>query len=195
MWPTAVPLLGLVNLVERRLHRSGRIDVLQLHLIDADPHCVFGRKRLHLGQRFRFDLLSADRNHLVHCAIADDFPHYGFGNVAEGPPRFPNVEKEFNGIRDAVLNHPFHQCGVQVTRHHLRFLLCVARSLMRIGGARGREPEFLFQLPFDRNDCRHINAQRQLEKQSRGNVFEILTETLHDSDGIARHGVIGRPCA
>jgi hypothetical protein len=77
---------------------SGRIDVLQLHLIDADPHCVFGRERLHFGQRFRFDLLSADGNHLVHGAIADHFPHYGFGNIAEGSPRLPNVEKVFGGI-------------------------------------------------------------------------------------------------
>src|SRR5260370_29614982 len=92
---------------------------------------------------FRFDLLSADGNHLVHGAIADHFPHYGFGNIAEGSPRLPNVEKVFGGIRDAVLNHPFHQCRVQVTGYHLRFPLCVARSLIRIGGAWGPEPEFL----------------------------------------------------
>ena len=159
------------------------------------PIAYFVDERLHLGQRFRFDLLSADGNHLVHGAIADDLPHYGFGNIAEGSPRFPNVEKEFNGIRDAVLNHPFHQCGVQVTRHHLRFPLSVARSLIRIGGAWSREPEFLLQLPFDGNDCRHINAQRQLEMQSRRNLLEILSETLHDSDRVARHSVIGRPCA
>src|SRR5262249_30691347 len=66
-----------------------------------------------------------------------------FGDIAEGSPRLPNVEKEFGGIRDAVLNHPFHQCGVQVTSYHLRFALCVARYLIRIGSARGPEPEFL----------------------------------------------------
>src|SRR5713101_2711229 len=60
-----------------------------------------------------------------------------------------NVEKEFDRIGDAVLDHPFHQRGVQVARHHLRFLLALARNLIRIGGARGREPEFLLQLPFD----------------------------------------------
>ncbi len=27
------------------------------------------------------------------------------------------------------------------------------------------------------------------------NVLEILAEPLHDSDRVARHGVIGRPCA
>jgi hypothetical protein len=31
---------------------------------------------------------------------------------------------------------------------------------LRIGGACGREPEFLLQLPFDGNDGRRINAQR-----------------------------------
>src|SRR4029077_15768941 len=81
----------------------------------------------------------------------DHFPHYGFGNIAEGSPRLPNVEKVFGGIRDAVLNHPFHQCGVQVTCHHLRFSLVVAGNLIRIGGVCGREPEFLLQLPFDGN--------------------------------------------
>src|ERR1700738_3117474 len=187
-------LLGLVDLVERRLHRFGRIDVLQLHLIDADPHCVFGRERLHLGQRLRFDFLSADGNHLVHGAIADDLLHDGFGKSAEGSPRFSNVEKEFDGIGDTVLNYPFHQYGVQVTRHHLRFSLAVTGNLIRISGARSREPEFLLQLPFDGNDGRDINAQRQLEMQSRRNVLEILTEPLHDSDRVAWHSVIGRPC-
>ena len=93
------------------------------------------------------------------------------------------------------MNYPFHQYGVQVTRHHLRFSLAVAGSLIRIGGARGREPEFLLQLPFDGNDGRDINAQRQLEMQSRRNILEILSETLDDGDRVARHGVIGRPCA
>ena len=40
----------------------------------------------------------------------------------------------------------------------------------------------LLQLPFDGNDGRRINAQRQLEMQSRRNNLEILSETLHDSD-------------
>src|SRR3546814_15674375 len=31
--------------------------------------------------------------------------------------------------------------------------------------------------------------------QSRRNVLEIFAETLHDRDGVARHSVIGRPCA
>src|SRR6266404_3210789 len=44
-------------------------------------------------------------------------------------------KREFDGIGDAVLNHPFHQYGVQVTRHHLRFPLAVAGNLIRIGGA------------------------------------------------------------
>ena len=118
-------LLGLVDLVERLLHRLGRVDVLQLHLVDADPHCVFGREFLHLGQRFRFDFLAADGNHLVHGAIADDFPHHGFGNIAQGFTRLPHLEQEFNGIRDAVLHHPFHQCGIQVTGYHLGFPLSV----------------------------------------------------------------------
>ena len=124
-----------------------------------------------------FDFLSADGNHLVHGAIADNLPHYGFRNIAEGSPRLPNVEKEFNGIRDAVLNHPLHQCGVQVTRHHLRFLLRVAGNLIRIDGACGREPEFLRQLPFDRNDCCHINAQRQLKMCKRGfTMFDVPSD-------------------
>src|SRR5688572_1890045 len=31
--------------------------------------------------------------------------------------------------------------------------------------------------------------------QSRWNVLEILAKTLHDRDGVARHGVIARPCS
>src|SRR5438046_1735927 len=58
-----------------------------------------------------------------------------------------------------------------------RFPANFARNLERICGAWSREPEFLLQLPFDRNDCRRINAQRQLEMQARRNVLEILPET------------------
>jgi len=97
-----------------------------------------------LVSAFRFDSCRPMGNDLVHGAIADDLPHDGFGNCGESPG-FPNVEKEFDRIGDAVLNHPFHQYGVQVTRHHLRFAFPVARNLKRIGGARGRKPEFLLQ--------------------------------------------------
>ena len=168
-----------------------------MHLIDADPHCVFGRERLHLGQRFTLDFLAADSDHLVDGAVADNFAHHGFGHIAEGFAWLADFEKEFGGIGDAVLNDPFHQCGVQVARHHLCFPLFVARArtLVRIGCARGGEPEFLLELPFDGDDRRRVNAQRQLEMQSRRNVFEIFAEALHDGDGIARHGVIGCPCA
>ena len=103
---------------------------------------------------------------------------------ARGPSK-----RNFSGIRDAVLNHPFHQCGVQVARHHLRFLLGLARVLVRIGAAWGREPEFLFQLPLDGNDRRDVNAEGQLEVQSWLNLLEISAEALHDGDGVARNGV------
>ena len=157
------------------------------------PMAYFVEERLHFGQRFILDFLPTDGDHLIDGAIPDDFAHDGFGNVAEGFARFPDLEKELDGIRDAVLNHPFHQCGVQVTRHHLRFPLSIAGTLIRIAGTLGREPEFLLQLPFDGNDCRGIDAQRQLEMQSRGNLLEILAETLDDGDRITRHSVIGRP--
>jgi len=83
---------------------------------------------------------------------------------------------------------------VEVPRHHLRFPLSVARSLIRIGSTRSRKPKFLLQLPFDRNDRCRINAQRQLEMQSRRNFLEILAEALHDGDRVARYSVVGRPC-
>src|SRR5690606_6499947 len=69
----------------------------------------------------------------------------------------------------------------------------IASALIGIGGPRGRNAEFLLQLSFDGNDRCGINAERQLEVQSRWNVLEVLAEALHDSDGIARHRVIGRP--
>src|SRR5581483_8214225 len=70
-----------------------------------------------------------------------------------------------------------------------------AGALIGIGGARRREAEFLLQLPFHGNDRRDIDAERQLEMQSRRNVLEILAEPLHDSDGVARHRVVRRPSA
>ncbi len=41
-------LLRLVNLVERLLHRTGRVDVFQLHLVDADAHGILAGEFLHL---------------------------------------------------------------------------------------------------------------------------------------------------
>src|SRR6185295_16299941 len=137
----------------------------------------------------------ADGNHLVDGAIADDFPHDGFRNIAQGPARFANVEKELCGIRDAILNHPLHQCSVQVTRHHLRFPLGVARNLIRIVSPWRPEPEFLLQLPFHRNNCGQIDAEWQFEMQSGWNFLEILAEALNHSDRVARHCEICGPRA
>ena len=106
----------------------------KLHLVDTDPHGVFGREGLHLGQCFRFDFLSADGDHLVYGAVTDDFTHDRFGNIAEGFTRFSNLEKEFNRVRNAVLNHPFHQCGVQVASDHLRFSPGLPLSTARNSG-------------------------------------------------------------
>jgi len=50
-----------------------------------------------------------------------------------------------------------------------------------IGGAWCANPNSCFNLPFDRNDRRRINAQRELEMQARRNVLQILSETLHDA--------------
>jgi hypothetical protein len=143
-----------------------------------------------------FDFLSTDGDDLVHGAIADDLAHDGFGNIAQGFARLANLEKELDRVRDAVLNHPFHQRGVQVTGHHLRFPLAVlrARTLVRIAGAWGCEAEFLFQLALDRNDGRRIHAEGQLEMQPRFDVLEILSKALDDRDRVARYGEIGCPC-
>jgi len=70
-----------------------------------------------------------------------------------------------------------------------------SRALVRITGTRCREPEFLLQLPLDGNDGRRIDAQWQLEMQSRRNILEIFTKTLHDSNRVARHCVIRCPYA
>ena len=78
-------------------------------------------------------------------------------------------------------------------RYHLRLLQAVLRALVRIGGVRGREPEFLLQLTLDRNYGRDVDVERQLEVQSWLNLLQILAEALHDSDGVTRHGVKGRP--
>ena len=59
----------------------------------------------------------------------------------------------------------------------------------------GPEPKFLLQLPFDRNNCGDIDAKWQLKMQSRRNVLEILSETLNDSDRVARHSEICGPRA
>ena len=125
-------LLRLVDLVERFLHRCGRIDVFQLHLVNADAHGVFGRQLLHLGQRFGLDFLSADGDHFIHGTIADDFPHHRFGNITQGFARLTNFEQKFNRVRDAVLNHPLDQCGIEITGHHLGFPLAIAWRLVWI---------------------------------------------------------------
>ena len=91
------------------------------------------------------------------------------------------------------MNDPFHQCRVEVAGDHLRFLGTVVWTLVRIGGAGSREAEFLFQLPLDGNDGGRIDAQRQLEMQARRNFLQVLAESLHDGDRVARHRVIGRP--
>ena len=114
-------------------------------------------KGLHFDQRFRFDLLTADGDDLVDGAVTNHLPHDGFGDSAQCGARLANVEQELHRVGNAVLNHPLDERGIQIARHHLRFLRAILRALVRIGGARSREPEFLLQLSLDRNDCGDVN--------------------------------------
>jgi len=54
---------------------SGGINVLQLYLVDTDPHGVLCGKRLRLGESLGLNLLPADRYDLVNSTIADDLAH------------------------------------------------------------------------------------------------------------------------
>ena len=174
---------------------SWRIDVLQLHLVDADTHGVFGRERLHLGERFRFDLLATDSDHLVYRAIADDFTHYGLGDIAQRGTRLPHLEQIFHRIGDAVLHHPLDEGGVQIAGDHFCFAFTVARTLIRIGRSRCGESELLLQLALHGNNGCQVDTQGQFEMQPGLNFFEVFAKTLHHRDRIAGHSVVRRPQA
>ena len=71
-------LLRLVYLIEGGLHGSGRMHVFELHLHDRDAQAVEIGQLLELDERFAFHLLSSDREHFIHRAVADHFAHGGF---------------------------------------------------------------------------------------------------------------------
>ena len=67
--------MGLIDLVERRLDGLRRIDILELHLVNAQSQFVLIHDGLQLRERFSFNFLSADRNDFIHRAIAYDRSH------------------------------------------------------------------------------------------------------------------------
>ncbi len=132
-----------------------------------ESSCIF-------DQGFCFDLLATDGDDLVHGAVTDHLAHDRFGNVTQCTAWLAHFEQVFDRVVDAVLDHPFHQCCVQITGYHFRFELAVPWALERVGGARGGKTEFLLQLPFDRDNGRHVDTKGNLKCSPGGTSLTYL---------------------
>ena len=74
--------MGAVDFVEGPLDRGGRVDVLELDLLDDDSHVELFQQHFEADERFGFDFGAADGEDLVHGAVADDFGHHALGEIA-----------------------------------------------------------------------------------------------------------------
>jgi len=145
-------LLGAVDFIERGLHRAGRVDVLELDLIDVSAEFIFLDGFLDIFQHLDFHLLPAEGEHFINSAVADHFPHDRFGEGAQGEGGVANPKEILIGIVDSVLDDPFDKGGVEITRDHQALKLRIVAGLVRVGGSGSGKAELEFQLTLGRHD-------------------------------------------
>lgn len=111
-------LLGFVDFVEGVLDRDWWVDVFELDLVDEYAEFVGIDEFDEFFFGGGFDVLAADGDDFIDGAVADDFAHDGFAEVAQGFDGFVDVEEVEVWILNAVLNDPIHQDGVEVASDH-----------------------------------------------------------------------------
>ena len=133
---------------------------------------------------FQGHLGAADGQHLVDDAIADDLAHHRFAHVAEGFLDVAHLEQVLVGIDDPVLHHPLDHRGVQVAGEHVRFVLVGFGGVLALhAGLHGAEAELLLQLALDGNLQNPLDAEGNLEVQSRVGAAHVLAEA-QDEPGL-----------
>ena len=161
-------LLGLVDLIEGSLDGNGRIDVLQLDQVYAHSEVEFLNSILEKRTGALLDFLTPDGDYLINRTVTHHRPHDGFRNVAEGALGVEDLEKEFLGVIDPVLDDPLDLSRIEIARKHA--LLPVpdpaVGSLRGVGGARSGKPILLLELALDGQDVDVVDPEGQLEVQA-----------------------------
>ena len=167
-----LPLLfleGFVDLVEGRLDRLGRIDILKDELADLDPDLVSVAEILEKVFRLVGQPVSSRRQDLVHGVVPDDAPDDGLVHVAERRFRLAHLEEILVRVLDLVLDDPLDVQDVQVAGEHDRFLLGVGGDgeLGVDAGCRRPEAELVLELALDGNARQSLDAEGEFEVEAR----------------------------
>jgi hypothetical protein len=178
-------LLGAVDFVEGGLDLGWRVDVAELDLVDFDADAELSDDLVEAFEAADFHVLTADGEDFVDGAVADDFAHDGFGEVAEGFGGFTEVEDVVAGVFDFVLDDPFDHGGVLVAGDHgfFEFLVfAVAGELVGVGAAFGAEAELEFLLAAGFDDDFLIDTEGEFEAEAGLGGVVVGAEAGDDGD-------------
>ena len=111
-------LLCLIDFVEGRLHRGRRTHSSELHLLNLQTEPVFRAQLRQPPERRGLDIVPADGQDFIDRAIADDFAHHAFGEIAQRLLRLARAEEILLRVGDPVLHDPWDEGGIEVARDH-----------------------------------------------------------------------------
>ena len=116
-------------------------------------------------------------------AIADSAPHHRLRQIAQRAGWIPHAVQETNRVADPVLHDPLHLDDVEIARQHQRFARKIvvrkARAL-KLSGILGAETEFLLEYALGGHELHPVDAEGQLEVQSRIGNTDHAAEALDD---------------
>ena len=110
---------------------GGRIDLLQLHLIDEDTGPVCVQRRLHQLAHLLFGLLPILRQDRLNFRFPDDLAHGALGHVLHSGVGVLNVEKILLRVLDAPEHDEVDIDDVLVASQHQAFCALVADASSR----------------------------------------------------------------
>ena len=119
-------------------------------------------------------------------------PHHRLRQIAQRADRVPHSVQETNRVADPVLHDPLHLDDVEIARQHQRFARKIvgreARAL-KLRGILGAETEFLLEYALGGHELHPVDAEGQLEVQSRIGDSDHAAEALDDGPLLRLHRI------
>ena len=166
-----------------------RVDLLQLHLRNADARLVFVERLLDQLMHAVFDRRARTGQDRLDLVAADHFAHRALGHGLDRPLRLLDVEQEIGRVPDHPEYRELHVHDVLVAREH--------EALRRDVACRGAATRIVEQTNADVGtiDSRHLRRERRLDRvrpvivEARLGQIDELAEAQHDALLVRVHAV------